>query len=113
MALNCDGVDDHGTLVCMRHGSRQSRAAAALAAAAAEIGVPLTVRGLVPGLLVDTVALHDAGWDCATLSRGRWTTLARVHRPHDDLDHLTGSGVDEAALVLAAAVRQLRPHFQR
>ena len=115
MALNCDGVDDRGTLICMRHGSRGSRSAtaSALAAAAAEIGIPLTTRGLVPGLLVDTVALHDAGWDCATLSRGRWSTLARVHRPHDDLQHLEGRGVDEAALVLAAAVRQLRPHFQR
>ena len=115
MALNCDGIDDRGTLICMRHGARSSRSATAtaLATAAAEIGVALTVRGLVPGLLVDAVALHDAGWDCATLSRGRWTTLARVHRPHDDLEHLTGRGVDEAALVLAAAVRQLRPHFQR
>jgi acetylornithine deacetylase/succinyl-diaminopimelate desuccinylase-like protein len=112
-ALNCDGVDDRGTLICMRSGRRQSRSVTALVTAAAEANVALTVRGLVPGLLVDAVALHDAGWDCATLSRGSWRTLARVHRPHDDLEHLTGSGIDEAALVMAGAVRQLRPHFQR
>jgi hypothetical protein len=110
-ALNCDGVDDRGALVCMRSGRSRSRSVAALEAAAAEVGVAITVRGLVPGLIVDAVALHAAGWDCATLSRGSWSTLARVHRPHDDLRHLTGSGVREAALVLAAAVRQLRPDF--
>ena len=108
VALNCDGVDDRGALVCMRSGRGPSRSAAALEAGAAGVGVAITVRGLVPGLLVDAVALHEAGWDCATLSRGSWATLARVHRPHDDLHHLTGRGVEEAALVLAAAVRQLR-----
>ena len=112
-ALNCDGVDDRGALVCMHSGRRcRSRSVAALEAAAAEVGVAITVRGLVPGLITDAEALHAAGWDCATLSRGSWSTLARVHRPHDDLGHLTGSGVREAALVLAAAVRQLRPDFQ-
>ncbi len=113
VALNCDGIDDRGALVCMRNGRRRSRSVTALVASAADANVALSVRGLVPGLLVDAVALHDAGWDCATLSRGSWGSLTRVHRPHDDLKHLSGSGIDEAALVLAGAVRQLRPHFQR
>ncbi len=104
LALNCDGVDDVGTLVCMRSGtSARSRAVAAYIAGAARCGAELRVRGLVPGLLVDAVALSDAGWDAATLSRGRWSTLARVHRPGDDLDHLEGAGIDEAARVMAAA----------
>ena len=108
IAINCDGVDDRGTLICMRSGRGASRTVAALRAAAEEIGVPLIVRGLIPGLLVDGVALHDAGWDCATLSRGTWSTLARVHRPHDDLDHLTGAGVAEAATVMATAAKRLQ-----
>lgn len=112
VALNCDGVDDRGALVCMRSGRGRSRSVAALEAAAAAAGIAMTVRGLLPGLLVDAVALHAAGWDCATLSRGNWSTLTRVHRPHDDLRHLTGTGVEEAAIVLAAAVRQLHPAFQ-
>ncbi len=109
IALNCDGVDDRGSLVCMRRRRGSARSVAALEAAAASVGVPLVVRGLVPGLLVDAVALQDAGWDCATLSRGNWGTLARIHRPHDDLRHLAGAGVEEAAIVLAAAVRQIDP----
>ena len=109
IALNCDGVDDVGTLVCMRSGnSSRSRAAGAFAAAAAACGVKLQVRSLVPGLLVDAVALADAGWDTATLSRGTWATLARVHRPSDDLAHLTGAGIDDAARVMAAAAESLQ-----
>jgi len=104
LALNCDGIDDAGSLVCMRSGSsRRSRAVAACVEGAARCRVELRVRGLVPGLLVDAVALADAGWDAATLSRGSWRTLARVHRPSDDLAHLAGTGIDEAANVMAAA----------
>jgi len=108
LALNCDGIDDAGSLVCMHSGgSRESRAVAAYAAGAAQCGVALRVRGLVPGLLVDAVALSDAGWDAATLSRGNWRTLARVHRPSDDLEHLAGTGIAEAAGVMAAAAANI------
>ena len=109
LALNCDGIDDVGALVCMRiGGSDGGLAVRALEAGAATCGVGLQVRGLIPGLLVDSVALSDAGWDAATLSRGRWTTLARVHRPGDDLAHLAGDGIEEAACVLAAAVTNVQ-----
>ena len=107
IALNCDGVDDTGTLVCMRSGRGRS-ASRALEMGAALTGVRLQVRGLIPGLLVDAVALADAGWDTATLSRGTWGTLARVHRPHDDLRRMTGAGIDEAARVLSAAASGVR-----
>ena len=103
VAINCDGVDDRGGLVCMRSGRGSERSVAALTAGASEAGVELRVRALVPGLLMDSVAFSDAGWDCATLSRGDWSTLLRVHRPGDDLSHITGAGVDEASTVLAAA----------
>jgi hypothetical protein len=93
----------------MRRARGSARSVAALQAAASRLGIPLTVRGLVPGLLVDAVAFSDAGWDAATLSRGSWSTLARIHRPHDDLHHLAGRGVEEAASVLAAAAQQIDP----
>jgi hypothetical protein len=112
IAMNCDGVDDRGTLVCMRAGGAPSRVVSALAGAARDAGVAFTVRGLIPGLLVDSVALESAGWDSATLSRGSWSTLARVHRPHDDLHHLDGRGVAEASAVLAGAVERLRPDLR-
>ena len=109
LALNCDGIDDVGTLVCMRSGDfGRSRAAAAYRDGAGRCGLALQVRGLIPGLLVDAVALADAGWDAATLSRGRWATLARVHRPSDDLAHLAGAGIEEAACVMAAAAVSVR-----
>ena len=108
IALNCDGVDDRGSLVCMRSG-RRGNAVRALEVGAAMCGAAIQVRGLVPGLLVDSVALADAGWDTATLSRGTWGTLARVHRPGDDLRRLTGAGIDEAASVMAAAARGVQP----
>ena len=107
VALNCDGVDDVGRLICMRSGRTRGRAVGALEAAAAETGVELQVRGVIPGLLVDAVALADAGWDTATLSRGTWGTLARVHRPSDDLRRLTGAGIDEAVRVMAAAAARV------
>jgi hypothetical protein len=89
-------------------GARVPRAAvAALRAAARAAGVPLTVRRLVPGILVDGVALADAGWAAPTLSRGSWRTLARIHTRHDTLARLEGRGVAEAAAVLASAARAL------
>jgi hypothetical protein len=102
IALNCDGIDDTGRLVCMRSGRRR-RAVQALQIGAMKTGVSLQERGLIPGLLVDAVALADAGWETATLSRGTWGTLARVHSASDDLRHMTGTGIDEAAQVLAIA----------
>ena len=102
IALNCDGVDDTGGLVCMRSG-RGRRAWRTLQAGAAANGVRIQVRRLIPGLLVDAVALADAGWDTATLSRGTWATLARVHRPGDTLHRLKGTGIDEAATAMAFA----------
>jgi hypothetical protein len=107
IALNCDGVDDRGRLVCMPSGGRSSSVVAAMKAGALAAGAEIQVRALVPGLLVDASAFADAGWEAATLSRGDWSTLLRVHRPGDDLHHLTGAGVDEASTVLAAAAGQL------
>jgi len=69
--------------------------------------VPATSRRLVPGILVDAVALADAGWDAATLSRGNLATLALVHTAADARARLTGEGVADGALVLAAAARRL------
>jgi Zn-dependent M28 family amino/carboxypeptidase len=104
LAINCDGVDDAGRLTCMYTGRRPSRVVAALERGARVRGVSLSVRRLIPGLLVDAVALRDAGWDCATVSRGTWRTLARIHSAGDRADRLTGAGVAEAAMVVSDAV---------
>lgn len=107
IALNCDGVDDVGMLTAMYSGRAPRAVLSALSDAAAEGGFAFRAIRLVPGLLVDAVALADAGWETATLSRGTLATLARVHTAHDSLDHLDGTGIPETAAVLAAAAGRL------
>jgi hypothetical protein len=106
VALNCDGVDDRGALVCM-HGAR---APARLLGAIARAGGPaVRRRRLLPGILTDSVALADAGWETVTVSRGTAATLARIHRPADRPDRLTGEGIAGAAALLAATIAELVP----
>jgi hypothetical protein len=107
VAINCDGVDDDGRVVCMYSGRRPERLTAALRRAARRAGVPLQVRRLIPGILVDAVALADAGWEVATLSRGSLRTLSRIHRPADTVDRVTGTGIPEVTKVLLECAGEL------
>jgi hypothetical protein len=52
------------------------------------------------------VALADEGWAVVTVSRGTAATLARVHTRRDRPDELTGKGIEDASLVIAAAVKE-------
>lgn len=106
-ALNCDGIDDGGELLCMYSGHRPARLVAAFEHAARAEGAALGVRRLLPGVLVDGVAFADAGWEVLTLSRGTIGTLARIHTPRDSLEMLTGAGIDEAVPVLTSVAREL------
>lgn len=107
IALNCDGVDDAGTLVAMYSGRRPVRLLDIARRAATAEGEQLHVRRLIPGVLVDAVALHDAGFDAITFSRGDARTLRRIHTPADDLAHLRGDGIAGAARVMARTAREL------
>jgi hypothetical protein len=104
VALNCDGVDDDGELTIM-HGSN----APAEIIDAIRQAAPCAprVRRMPLGLLTDSVALTDRGWRAVTLSRGSFASLRRVHTPHDSLARLRGSGVDDAATVLARTAEAL------
>ena len=93
-AINFDGLDDVGTLTCMARGG--SQLAARLRAMSEQDGWRVRFRGVVPGILVDSVALNGAGWDAVTISRGDFSTLARIHTRGDSPDRLTGAGVAEA-----------------
>jgi Zn-dependent M28 family amino/carboxypeptidase len=106
-ALNCDGVDDVGALVVMHTGGADA-VLAHLDAAAARAGVGAArARRLLPGILVDAVALADAGWRAVTVSRGSLATLARIHTAADALPRLRGDGVAAAAALLAALAEAL------
>lgn len=107
IALNCDTVDDSGGFLCMARRSARGAATSALVRAAARAGVPLRVRGMLPGVLADSIAFSDAGWDSLTLSRGNIATLARVHTSSDTRQRLNGTGIAQAAYMLAATVEEL------
>ncbi|MEO7084536.1 MAG: M28 family peptidase [Gemmatimonadaceae bacterium] len=102
IALNCDSVDDDGRYTIM-HGSVQFAAVtSAFRTAAAGAGVDLRIMRLLPGVLTDSVALADAGWQTVTLSRGNARTLRRIHTSRDSLSAMRGTGIATAARMLAA-----------
>lgn len=107
IALNCDGVDDAGVMLVMYSGAAPTRVLDALRRAATAVGAPLRVSRLLPGILTDAVALADAGWATATVSRGTLRTIARIHTPADARSAITGDGVTLASRLLAAAVEEL------
>jgi hypothetical protein len=106
IALNCDTIDDAGELLCMTRGGR-GKAARAVKSASRRLGMRARVQPMIPGLLADNLAFADAGWDAITLSRGNIGTLARVHTSGDNLDRMTGTGIANAARLLAATVEEL------
>ncbi|HWE41161.1 MAG TPA: M28 family peptidase [Gemmatimonadaceae bacterium] len=106
MAINVDGVDDHGSTICMYHG-RAARVRVGVARAARAIGMRVCEQPTIPGLLTDGVALGEAGWSAVTLSRGGVGTLWRIHRAADTADRLSGVGMHELARLAASAAREI------
>lgn len=92
-AINFDGLDDVGTLTCMADPDNPFTGGLRLASAG---GTELTLRRVLPGIMVDSLALNRAGWDAVTISKGNFSTLARIHTPADSPDRLDGTGVAEA-----------------
>lgn len=106
IAVNCDTIEDGGEFRCMASGARGA-VAAAVRRAASRLAVNVPIRALLPGILADSVAFADAGWDSVTLSRGNIATLARVHTTSDTRERLNGTGIAKAARLLAATVEEL------
>jgi hypothetical protein len=103
-AINVDGVDDEGDLRLTWTKRRPSALIEQLATRAADAGVRARVGRLLPGALLDAVALADAGWQVVTVSRGTLRTLARIHTSRDSVEHLTGDGVALTASIIRAAL---------
>ena len=76
----------------------------AIRAAAEE---PARVRRMPLGMLLDSVALTDAGWRSVTVSRGSFASLRRVHTREDSLQYLRGDGIAKTARALARAAEAL------
>jgi Peptidase family M28 len=107
VALNCDTVDDDGSLVVMFSRSRPEPLVAAIERAALTAGERVRTMRLIPGVLTDHVALADAGWETLTLSRGNLRTLQRIHTSRDSLASMRGTGIASAAQVLARTATEL------
>jgi hypothetical protein len=104
IALNCDGVDDDGDVVIMFNKREPSALVNAIRAASSE---SVRVRRMPLGLLTDSTALNDAGWDTVTVSHGSLETLRRIHTTRDSLASLHGTAVDRVATILARAAEVL------
>jgi hypothetical protein len=104
IAINCDGVDDGGALTIMYSGIPSMDLMGAIRDAAEE---PARVRRMPLGLLLDSVALTEAGWRSVTVSRGSFASLRRVHTRSDSLQRLRGDGIARTARVLARAAEAL------
>jgi Zn-dependent M28 family amino/carboxypeptidase len=112
--INVDGLDDDGHFYLIeRFGWPKKRGAAphlaaALLSAAAKRNVEARRRDVPIGLLLDHLPIVDAGTPALTLMRGKLSSLRRVHRPADNLEHLKGSGVEESVHLLCDALAHLR-----
>jgi hypothetical protein len=104
IAINCDGVDDGGALTIMYSGMPAMELISAIRDAGEE---PARVRPMPLGLLLDSVALTEAGWRAVTVSRGSFASLRRVHTRADSLQRLRGDGISKTARVLARAAEAL------
>lgn len=92
----------------MTHGRNRGPAALALERAGDRLALPVRTGGLIPGILTDSIVFARAGWDAVTVSRGNLGTLARVHTSSDTRERLDGSGIANAARLLAATIEELR-----
>ena len=104
IALNCDGVDDDGELTIMYTGRRPDSLVLAITNAADRSP---RVRRMPLGLLTDSVAFADAGWQTVTVSHGSLATLRRVHTRRDSLAGLRGAKIDEVARLLARSAEEI------
>jgi hypothetical protein len=107
VALNCDSVDDAGRLTVMYSRRRPDTLVSRFVRAGSTLGETVRVMRLIPGVLTDSVALADAGWETLTLSRGNLRTLQRIHTSRDTLESMRGTGLDAAARLLADTATEL------
>jgi hypothetical protein len=104
--VNCDTVDDSGVWLCMHNGPKP-QLSARVETTGRGLGLKVRARGLIPGILADSVAFADRGLEAVTISRGRLATLARIHTRRDNSTVLTGSGIADASTLLAALTMEL------
>jgi hypothetical protein len=81
--VNFDTLDQEGTLYLVSHDRIGASAAHELRQRLSGLGLPLQVRRLPLGILVDSLPLARAGARAITVGRLTWRTLRRIHTPRD------------------------------
>jgi hypothetical protein len=107
VAINCDSIDDDGQYVAMFSRRRPQRLTDLIERAGRAVGETVRVRRMIPGMLMDSFALAEAGWETVTLSRGNVRTLQRIHTSRDTLAGMRGTGIAGAARILTHIVSEL------
>jgi hypothetical protein len=111
--INVDGIDDNGPLYVLEKFGVPPRhiaphlVAAILQAAAAQ-SMPAQRRNVPFGLLLDHIPIARADLPAVTVMRGSFASLRRVHRPTDNLQNMTGSGIESVVRILRDALALLR-----
>jgi hypothetical protein len=81
--INLDTIDDAGPLFVVSHDAAGEAAAARVAALLQPLGLPVRIRRLPLGILVDSLPLARAGAAAVTVGRLTWRTLETIHTPAD------------------------------
>jgi hypothetical protein len=111
--INVDGVDDEGPIYVLEKFGVPPRhiaphLVASILSAADARQIPAQRRNVPFGLLVDHLPIARADLPAVTVMRGSFASLRRVHRPADNMDNMTGAGIEVVVEVLRDALNRLR-----
>jgi hypothetical protein len=102
VVLNLDTIDEQGDLYLVSHDARGESLAREEAPHLAAAGVPLRLRRLPLGILVDSLPLARSGASAITVGRLTWRTLRIIHTPGDTPDGLSLETAERVGRALAA-----------
>ncbi|HEX5387243.1 MAG TPA: M28 family peptidase [Gemmatimonadales bacterium] len=100
--INFDTLDDTGPLAVVRHDARGAPLAAATAGRLGGLGLPVRVRRLPLGILVDSMPLARAGAAAVTVARLDRSTLRLIHTPRDAADGFAFDTAERVGRALGA-----------
>jgi hypothetical protein len=111
--INVDGIDDAGSFFVLEKFGIPPRhiaphLVASLLQAADTMDLPAQRRTVPFGLMLDHLPMARADLPAVTLMRGSFASLRRVHQSADNLERISGSGVETAVRLLREALTLLR-----
>jgi len=99
--VNLDTLDETGAVTIVSHDRPGRQGAEEYARRLRALGLPVRVRRLPLGILVDSLAFARTGARAITIARLDWSTLRRLHTPRDSAE---GCSFETASRIGAAVV---------